>query len=435
MLKHRFRIVRPTYVYVQDKNGEPLMPTCRHGHVRRLLEEGKAVVAKRTPFTIKLLGREGGYTQFITLGVDAGSKTAGLSATTEAREYISAEMLLRTDVVGNISTKRECRRARRNRKTRHRKPRFDNRRKGEGWLPPSVKQKIHSHGKLIDLVCGILPVGRIVIETAAFDAQKLKDDAISGHDYQNGGQKGFHNVREYVLHRDGHTCQHCGGKSGDNVLNAHHLESRRTGGDAPSNLITLCGTCHDAYHKGRIELKQKRGQPFRDAAFMNSVRWAFYGEMKERHPDVRMTYGYLTKISRIEAGLPKSHTIDARCISGNPLAQPAGETFLFKCVRTRNRQTHRMTILKGGVRKLNQAPKYVFGYQLFDEVRLDDGRHGFVFGRRLKGAFDIRSLNGQRVKEITHKKLTLSKRRSSVLAERAAYGSAEQRKGHSGKTG
>lgn len=42
-------------VYVQNKDGQPLMPTERYGKVRRLLNTGKAKVIKRCPFTIRLL--------------------------------------------------------------------------------------------------------------------------------------------------------------------------------------------------------------------------------------------------------------------------------------------------------------------------------------------------------------------------------------------
>ena len=106
-------------VYVLSKNGTPLMPTERHGKVRRMLKEGKAKVVIRTPFTIQLLYDSELYTQPITLGIDAGSKTVGLSATTEEKELFASECELRSDIVENLSSRRESRRTRRNRKTRH----------------------------------------------------------------------------------------------------------------------------------------------------------------------------------------------------------------------------------------------------------------------------------------------------------------------------
>ena len=292
-------------VYVLSKDGKPLMP-CKAVKARILLKQGKAKVVRREPFTIQLLYGSSGYKQPVTLGVDAGSKHIGLSATTKSKELYSADVELRTDIVDLLAVRRELRRSRRNRKTRYRPARFDNRKKPEGWLAPSVLNRLNAHLSVIGKVHQILPVSRIVVETASFDVQKLKNPEIQGAEYQQGEQLGFWNVREYVLFRDGHTCQHCHGKSKDKVLNVHHLESRKTGGDAPSNLITLCETCHKAYHAGKIKLTQKRGQSFRAEAFMGIMRWALLDKLKETYPDVQNTYGYITKNNRIRLGLPKS---------------------------------------------------------------------------------------------------------------------------------
>ncbi|MDR0999488.1 MAG: hypothetical protein LBL96_01585 [Clostridiales bacterium] len=84
-----------------------------------------------------------------------------------------------------------------------------------------------------------------------------------------------------------------------------------------------------------------------------------------------------------------------------------------------NRQLHKATILKGGIRKANQTPKYVHGFQLFDKVRMPDEREGFVFGRRSSGSFDIRTLDGQRLSAgISCKKLKLLESRNAILTER-----------------
>ena len=99
-----------------------------------------------------------------------------------------------------------------------------------------------------------MPIGKIVVEVASFDIQKIKNPEIIGAEYQQGVQSDFWNVREYVLYRDNHKCRYCKGKSKDRVLNVHHLESRKTGGNSPDNLITLCETCHNMYHRGLISL-------------------------------------------------------------------------------------------------------------------------------------------------------------------------------------
>ena len=405
------------------------MPTERFGKVRRILKNSLAHVVRRIPFTIQLDYDTTDFTQPITLGIDAGSKHIGVSATTTEKELYAADVELRNDIVDKLSTRREQRRTRRNR-LRHRKPRFDNRvsSKNKGWLAPSIENKIHTHMSVVKNVCNILPVSNIVVETASFDMQKIKHLDIQGEEYQQGEQFGFWNVREYVLWRDGHVCQHCHGKSKDPVLNVHHLESRKTGGDAPSNLITLCETCHTAYHRGKFELKIKRGKPLRDAAFMGIMRCVFYKRLKKEYPNVSMTFGYITKNTRITNNLPKEHYVDARCISGHQQAKPMGYYFYQKKVRCQNRQIHKANFLKGGRKRLNQAPFLVRGFRLFDLVSYEENPY-YVFGRRLSGYFDIRKLDGTKVNNgsISYKKLKLINTQKTLLTERRNSGSIPPR--------
>ena len=406
-------------VYVISKNGQPLMPTENHAKVRILLKNKKAKVIKTCPFTIQLAYDSTNYTQEITLGVDSGSKHIGLSATTKSKVLFESDVELRNDIVNLLSTRRQNRRIRRNQKTRYRKPRFDNRRRKEGWLAPSIQNKVYSHLTVIRKVHEILPVTKIVVEVASFDIQKIKNPTISGTEYQQGEQSDFWNVREYVLFRDGHTCQCCKGKSKDKILNVHHIESRKIGGNAPNNLITLCETCHTGYHKGIVKLPKTihRGMSFKDAAFMGIMRWAFYNKLKEIYPDVSLTYGYITKNIRIRNCLPKEHYIDARCISGNPKAISDGTVYYQKKVRCHNRQIHKSTILKGGIRKRNQAPYDVMGFRLYDKVKWK-GQNCYIFGRRSTGRMDLRLLNGTKINaSVGYKNLKLIEMRKNYLTE------------------
>ena len=418
-------------VYVLDNNGKPLMPTKRCGFVRRALRDKKAVVVRREPFTIRLLYETPGIVQPVDLGIDAGSKHIGLSACTDKEELFASEVILRSDITDLLASRRELRRSRRNRKKRYRKPRFDNRTrsKHKGWLAPSVEAKIGTHMCAVRDVMKILPVSGITVETASFDTQRLKADlaglsAPEGKDYQQGEMLGFWNAREYVLFRDGHQCRCCKGKSKDKRLNVHHIESRKTGGNAPGNLVTLCETCHNAYHAGRITLPPsiRRGVSLRDAAFMGIMRWAFYNCLKEEMTahgiDVRMTYGYITKNTRIRHGLHKTHCVDARCSSGHPGAKPLAYYYAQKKVRCHNRQLHKVKPSKSGVRKANQAPKTVFGFRLFDKVRYGK-TECFIYGRRSKGYFDIRQLDGEKIHAgISYKKLELLTHSNGLLTER-----------------
>ena len=411
-------------VYVISQNGQPLMPTENHAKVRILLKSKKAKVIKTCPFTIQLAYDSTHYTQEITLGVDSGSKHIGLSATTKSKVLFESDVELRNNIVNLLSTRRQNRRARRNCKTRHRKPRFDNRRRKEGWLAPSIQNKVDSHLTVIRKVYEILPVTKIIVEVASFDIQKIKNPTISSIEYQQGEQSDFWNVREYVLFRDGHTCQCCKGKSKDKILNVHHIESRKTGGNAPNNLITLCETCHTGYHKGIIKLPNTiyRGMSFKDAAFMGIMRWAFYNKLKEIYPNVSLTYGYITKNTRIRNSLPKEHYIDARCISGNPKAISDDTVYYQKKVRCHNRQIHKNTILKGGIRKRNQAPYNVMGFRLFDKVKWK-GQNCFIYGRRSTGRMDLRLMDGTKINtSVGYKNLKLVEMRKKYLIEQRKVG-------------
>ena len=412
-------------VYVLNYTGQALMPTENHAKVRVLLNIRKARVIKRCPFTIQLLYKSTTYTQDITLGVDAGSKHIGLSATTDKKVLFESDVTIRNDIMKLLSARRELRRSRRNRKTRYREPRFLNRThsKKQGWLAPSVNQKVDSHLMVVSKVCRMLPITKIVVETASFDIQKIKNSDISGADYQQGEQLGFWNVREYVLFRDNHECQCCHGKSQDQNLNVHHIESRQIGGDAPNNLITLCETCHTGYHKGKIKLPKEihRGMRFRDAAFMGIMRWAFYNKLKKLYASqnilILMTYGYVTKNTRIKHDLPKEHFIDARCISGHPDATPPKEVFYQKKVRCHNRQIHKLAILKGGARKRNQATYLIKGYRLYDVVKAK-GAIWYIHGRRSSGAFVLKNLSADKLEIVPAKIKHISQQHGFIVERR-----------------
>ena len=409
-------------VYVLNIDGRPLMPTERHGKVRRMLREGLAKVVNRCPFTIQLLYGTTNETQNVALGVDTGSKHIGLSATTEKKELFSTEVELRTDILKLLASRRELRSVRRNRKCRYRIRRFLNRirTKKKGWLAPSVWHRLETHLQVIAKVFRLLPVSKIVVETASFDIQKIKNPDIQGEEYQQGQQLGFWNVREYVLFRDGHVCQNCKGKTKDSVLNVHHIESRQTGGNSPDNLVTLCETCHNKFHKGLIKLPEtiRRDRKFDAAAFMGIMRWALYDKLKSLYGNVAMTFGYITKHIRIQHGLPKSHHVDARCITGNLEAIPLGYCFYMKKVRCHNRQIHKLSILKGGYRKANQAPYMVKGFRLNDVV-FAKGRLWYIHSRRVKGSFILKNLAGESL-EITSSKIKLVGMQRGYVVERRA---------------
>ncbi len=390
-MEHAKQNLRVSVVYVLNMRGKPLMPTTPQ-KAKKLLKEDKAKVVKRTPFIIQLKYATGENRQPITLGVDSGYEKIGLSAKTNKKELYSAEVKLRTDIVKLNSERRQYRRARRNRKTWYRKPRFLNRRKPKGWLAPSIQHKLDSHIKLIENVKKLLPVTRIDIEVAAFDIQKIKNPEISEIDYQNGVQKDNWNVREYVLHRDNHTCQACKGKSKDPILETHHIISRQTGGDSPDNLLTLCQTCHEKVSKGKLKLEVKIPAGFKPETFMSTIRWMLVNKLQALGNTVYHTYGYITKSNRIALGLEKSHINDAFVIAGGTMQERSSVTYLVQQVRKCNRK-----LFKGDRSHIkNTAPRFVHGFQRYDKV-LWNNIECFVFGRRKTGYFELRKLDGRKI--------------------------------------
>ena len=303
-------------VHVLFKEGRPLMPTQRHGKVRHMLKDGRAKVVKAKPFTIQLTYNTTSYTQEVTLGIDAGYQTVGFSAITGKEELISGEVHLLEGMSNRISDRAMYRNQRRQRLRYRRNKGLDNN-KPKGWLAPSIQHKLDSHLKLVTLVNSLLPVTLVIIEVANFDIQAIKNPGISGKEYQQVEQSGYWNLREYILHRDGHRCQNpeCSNKAKTPVLQVHHIGFWKYDyTDRPGNLITLCDKCHrpENHKQGNLLWGwQPKVKPFKAETFMSTVRWKLVNTLECEH-----TYGYITKTQRIELKIEKSHTNDAFVVSG-----------------------------------------------------------------------------------------------------------------------
>ena len=313
-------------VYVKSKDGKALMPTS-NAKASKLLKQKKAKVVNLRPFVIKLTYKtKTEYTQKLHLGVDSGYSNIGFSVIDAKQEYIAGEVKLLEGMKKRLLEKSSYRKTRRSR-LRYRKPRFNNRVKSKkkGWLAPSIRHKLDTHIKFIDELKGILPIGKITIEVANFDIQKMKNPSISGKEYQEGDMLGFWNVREFVLHRDGHKCQNPNCKCKDNkeqILKVHHIIYRSKGGtNRPENLITLCSKCHTPanHKKGKFLydwcMNGKKVRGFKDATFMSIIRQYLVDELKSKYDNVFITYGYITKNHRIKNGIEKSHANDAFAIA------------------------------------------------------------------------------------------------------------------------
>ena len=330
-------------VFVQDCNGNALNPTERCGRVRHLLKQKKAMVVMMNPFTIRLTEpRNKMYTQPYDCGIDAGTVHVGVSITDDKKEVFAATFNIRSHEVHELlDTKKDNRRSRRQKKC-YRKPRFSNRKREKGWLPPSVEHRIFTHEKVVEYVMKLLPIKSITIEIGQFDTQKMKNPDISGSEYQHGEKEGYENVKAYVRARDRYTCQICHPKSSesddkksgrDAKIEVHHIIYESNGGPTvPSNLVCLCHSCHQKLHNGKAELPEKFDankksiQFLRDAALMNMFSMKVYEKIRDSYPNLKVnyTYGYITNYYRLENNITKTHAHDARVISGNPAAEPAG---------------------------------------------------------------------------------------------------------------
>lgn len=383
-------------VYVLAPDGSPLM-SCTCVIARLLLKSGKAKVKRRTPFTIKLLAQKAStFTQPLTLGVDTGSSVIGSAVATEGGQVVYlSEVTVRNDIAATMKARAGYRRNRRNRKTRYRPARWLNRKNSirTGRFSPTMRSKIEAHLREIRFVQSLLPISSIVLETGTFDPHALKNPEVLRKKwlYQKGINYGFANTKAYVLTRDNYMCQHCQGKTHDRRLEVHHLVFRSQGGsDEESNLLTLCKSCHDDLHAGRIVLKQKgkkKGQ-LAHATQMNSIRVQLLKQLNAEE-----TWGFVTKEHRMMAGLPKTHAHDAAIIATR------GTTPIFctmyvlqkKCLPDGDYQQTK------GVRSEQPITTgKIQGFRKFDKVRYR-GQEYFIKGRMSTGYAILMGLDGRRV--------------------------------------
>lgn len=386
-------------VYVLNKDGQPLMPTDRHGKVKHLLKSGKAKVVKRCPFTIKLLYKSTNYIQNLTLGVDTGSGTIGTAVSKDNGDIVyMSEVVVRNDITDKMTRRAKYRRSRRNRKTRYRKERWLNRANSikSGRFSPTMRSKLHSHVKEIEHIKSILPITEMVFEAGQFDTHLMKNPSLANPKvkhwgYQKGTNYGFANTKAMVLNRDNYTCQYCKGKHKDSKLEVHHIVFRSQGGsDEESNLITLCHTCHKNLHSGKINLKLsgKVKGTLKYATQMNSIREQLF----RLYPNAIETFGYITKTNRLHLGIDKEHYYDACIIAtqGNVFTVKSN-LYKKKCVPDGDfRKTQ-------GIRSEQPiTTDKIRGFRKFDKVRYF-GNDYFIKGRKSTGYAILMDIDGNKI--------------------------------------
>ncbi len=301
-------------VPVLNMRGEPLMPTTP-GKARRLLDQDKAEVVCRKPFSIQLKYATGENKQPLKLGKDPGYEQTGISIVDKEneREVFGAEVRHRTDIPRKMLRRSKYRRNRRNRLW-YRKPRFDNPKTEDGWLAPSVEHKLDSNVRLTEKLKELFPITETVIEVAKFDQQKMRNPEIEGIEYQHGTLYGY-NVKHYLLEKFDYQCVYCGDE--DVPLEVEHIVPKSRGGtDRVDNLTISCPDCNQekgdqtAEEFGHPEVQERAKETLKETAFMNQVRWKLVDEL-----DAEPTYGHITKKNRTDMDIEKSHINDAFVIA------------------------------------------------------------------------------------------------------------------------
>jgi hypothetical protein len=402
--------MEPSIIYVQNREGQPLMPTRRYNKVWYWLRKGLARVVSREPFTIRLRFETTGYTQKAVVGVDTGSQTVGIAAITNGEVVFQAEVHLRDDISSKMTQRRMYRRNRRGRKTRYRKPRWLNRRRPDGWLPPSLRSKAEATVKAVRFIASFLPVGRIAVEVGSFDTQKMQNPDMAGMQYCQGELQGYL-MREYVLEKWGRKCAYCQVRAVP--LEIEHIIPRSRGGsDRASNLTLACHPCNT--HKGTQTaaefgfpaIQAQAKMPLKDAAHVSAIKIAIVQQLRGLFGEeqVTVTYGYETKYKRIQGlTLPKSHTNDAvaiACAMGE-VVEPCAVIHQLRCVP---RGQYQLFNGKHSEHK-TWAPRKVKGWKIYERVAAK-GQVGYLGGRRLKGAFVLKDFaTGKTILEVNPSKL------------------------------
>ncbi|HIK29795.1 MAG TPA: RRXRR domain-containing protein [Oscillatoriales cyanobacterium M59_W2019_021] len=406
------------YIFVLDTNYKPLSP-CKPSVARRLLSAGQAAVYRSFPFTIILKKEVDATPEPVEIKIDPGSKVTGFALKQGNKVIFGAELKHRGQKIKDaLLSRRQLRRGRRNRKTRYRKARFLNRTRPDGWLAPSLQHRVNTTLTWVRKFMRLAPIGFISQELVRFDLQKMQNPEISGVEYQQGELLGYE-VREYLLEKWGRKCAYC---STENVpMEVEHIYPKSKGGsDRVSNLALACHSCNQSkgsqdiqdFLSGKLDLlnrilKQAKS-PLKDAASVNSTRWALFNGLKVTGLPVTTGTGGQTQFNRTRLQLPKAHWIDAACVGQvDSLELLTSKPLLIAAQGHGTRQMCR-TDKFGFPSRYVPRNKFVKGFQTGDRVAaiVTTGKKvGEYIGRvavRSTGSFNISTTSGL-VQGISHK--------------------------------
>ena len=428
-------------VFVIGKRKKPLMP-CSEKRARKLFGSGRARVCRLIPFSIRLVDREVAACelQSVKIKIDPGSKFTGIAVVRESTDVdvvtgeVSVtvhvlnlfELLHRGRQISEALTARRQMRRRRRGNLRYREPRFLNRgNKIKGWLAPSLQHRVDTTVAWVNRFQRVVPVAGVAQELVRFDMQLMQNAEISGVEYQQGTLAGYE-VREYLLNKWNRECAYCGAK--DVPLQIEHIHSKACGGsNRVSNLALACQPCNqkkgaqdvrvllakDAKRLDRILAQAKR--PLKDAAAVNTTRWALFNALKARGLPVNTGSGGLTKFNRVQLGIPKTHALDAVCVGSVSAVEDWRKPTL--AIKATGRGSYQRTRLDafGFPRGYLTRKKRIRGFQTGDMIRADvpkGKKMGLHTGRvavRASGSFNIQTVEGV-IQGISHKHCKVTQR-------------------------
>jgi 5-methylcytosine-specific restriction endonuclease McrA len=410
--------IMSNYSFVLDTNKRPLNPI-HPAQARKLLKDGQAAIFRRFPFTIILKSESSESIQPLEIKIDPGSKVTGLALLSGSKLIWAAELTHRgATIQAALLSRRQLRRGRRSRKTRYRPARFLNRTRPKGWLAPSLQHRVDTTFTWIDKLIKFAPIQSIAQELVRFDLQQIDNPEIAGIEYQQGTLAGYE-LREYLLEKWERKCSYCGVEN--TQLQIEHIVPRaKSGSNRISNLCLACESCNQK--KGTLDIEiflakkpdilkkilSQAKRPLRDAAAVNSTRWALFNALKTTELPVTTGSGGQTKFNRIRLGLSKRHYLDAACVGKiDTLQVLTKQPLIIKCQGHGTRQSCR-TDKFGFPNRYVPKFKFVNGFQTGDIVKaivISGKKIGTYIGRvavRSTGSFNISTQAGL-VQGISHK--------------------------------
>ena len=406
-------------IFVLNQNKDALDP-CHPAVARKLLKGGKAAIYRKYPFSLILLEQvKPATTQDYRLKIDYGSRHTGLAILQNNKVMWMAQIEHKTTIKKNMYQRAGYRRRRRTKNLRYREPRFYNRTRPAGWLPPSLQSRVDNIATWTQRLMAICPITAISYENLKFDTQLMRNPEISGIEYQQGTLYGYE-VREYLLEKYQRKCAYCGA-TGVPLEVEHIIPKSRPGtSNRIDNLCMACKPCNDAKDTmtaeefGYPDLQKQIKASLRDVAIINATRWKVYKVLKATGLPVECGTGARTKMNRIQLGIDKKHHLDACCVGASTPDTLIFITNQVLYIKAIGRGQHRRTNSCASGFPVGYLPrkKYFFGYQTGDMVKavIPKGKHsGTHYGRikcRTAGRFSIVTSTGRK-DSINHKYMTL----------------------------